>query len=56
MPRGALSIPRMLEPQTLLGGGNLNNACMERARAIARQGRNMMDGMHTRVVNNMQRS
>ncbi len=41
---------------SLGGGGNLNNAgMMERARAMTGQARNMMDGMHTRVVNNSQR-
>lgn len=40
-----------------LGGGNLNNAgMMERARAMQGRAQNMMNGMHTRVVNNMQRS
>tara|TARA_R100001509_G_C4848913_1_gene209358 strand:+ start:243 stop:1205 length:963 start_codon:yes stop_codon:yes gene_type:complete len=38
-------------------GGNLNNAgVMERARAMTNRGRNIMDGMHTRLANNMQRS
>lgn len=41
---------------SLSGGGNLNNAgMMERARAMQGRARNMMDGMHTRVVNNSQR-
>ena len=41
---------------SLGGGGNLNNAgMMERVRAMKGQARNMMDGMHTRVVNNSQR-
>ncbi len=41
---------------SLGGGGNLNNAgMMERARAMQGRARNMMDGMHTRVVNNSQR-
>jgi len=41
---------------SLGGGGNLNNAGMgERVRAMKNQARNMMDGMHTRVVNNSQR-
>ena len=40
-----------------LGGGNLNNAgVMERARAMQGRAQNMMDGMHTRIVGNMQRS
>lgn len=41
---------------SLGGGGNLNNAgVMERARAMQGRARNMVDGMHTRVVNNSQR-
>ena len=41
---------------SLGGGGNLNNAGMrERARAMKDQARNMVDSMHTRVVNNSQR-
>ena len=41
---------------SLSGGGNLNNAgMMERARAMKDQARNMVDSMHTRVVNNSQR-
>ena len=44
-------------PDISLGGGNLNNAgVMKRARAMQGRAKNMMDGMHTRVVNNMQRS
>ena len=44
-------------PNISLSGGNLNNAgVMERARAMQGRARNMMDGMHTRIVNNMQRS
>lgn len=47
----------MVPPDVNLGGGgNLNNAgMMERARAMQGRARNMMDGMHTRVVNNSQR-
>jgi len=45
-----------VEDISLGRGGNLNNAGMvERARAMTGQARNMMDGMHTRVVNNSQR-
>ncbi len=41
---------------SLSGGGNLNNAGSgERFRAMKNQARDMMDGMHTRVVNNTQR-
>ena len=39
------------------GGGNLNNAGVrERTRALLGQGKNLLDGMHTRVASNMQRS
>jgi hypothetical protein len=41
---------------SLGGGGNLNNAgAGERFRAMKNQARDMMDGMHTRVLNNSQR-
>lgn len=44
-------------PDISLGGsGNLNNAGMgERVRAMTGQARNMVDSMHTRVLNNSQR-